>query len=174
MRVFYNEEAEGGTATMEKPKAAKKKAVAKHQTTSVAGGTGKSVKKTTKKKATAPKGDKEKGEHGIERSKDLPWCPKKVALFKALKALKAFGTDSARSAKDVAAKAGFEKTVTVLHYGYHAKAAGLVGVVQGMEEIRGNGFYLTSKGAALNPEAEFKAIEKAKSEKKPKAKKDKE
>jgi len=174
MRVFYNEGSEGGTAVAEAPKAKAKKVSAKHQTTTVAGGSGKSVKKAVKKKAAKPEGEKKErsGLYGIEREKDLPWSDKKVSVFKALKALKCFGVDSAKGAADVAAKIGGEADAALVrHYSYHAKAAGLIEVVKGVEEIRGVAIYLTKKGAALDPVAEFKkqeAEKAAKSKKKDK------
>lgn len=114
--------------------------------------------KTKIVKKSEPSTDK----YGINRDRDLPWSDKKVAIFKALKTLKAVDAYSARSAKDIAVKAGLvdkagaPDTMTVRHYCYHAKAAGLVSVNQ-TEEVRGYSFALTKKGLSINPVEELKA-----------------
>jgi hypothetical protein len=97
---------------------------------------------------------------GTEREKDLPWGDKKVAIFKALKQLKAVGATASKPGVEVAAKAGVTPR-DVRHYCYHAKAAGLVGVGPG-SGFAGYGFYLTAKGAAVDPVAAQKAEQKAK------------
>jgi predicted transcriptional regulator len=98
--------------------------------------------------------------HGIEREHDLPWNDKKVAIFKALKALGATSAASAKSASEVAKKAGVTER-DVRHYTYHAKAAGLTGVVS-VEGARGYAYHLTAKGAKLNPATKLKAQQAAK------------
>jgi hypothetical protein len=135
-KLFY-EERQMVTATKEKPKSKKKK---------------------TSKPA-------KEGQHGIERDHDLPWNDKKVALFKALKSLKAVGgATNAKGAKEIAEKAGINGK-DVRHYGYHAKAGGLVDVHVGIEGIHGHGFTLTAKGAKLDPAKELKEQEAAKASK---------
>jgi len=137
----------------------------------------KKTTKATKVKATKAKATSTKkkaasnGEHGVARSSDLLWTEKKVALFQALKAMRATTPGKAVSGKAVAAKAGIN-TRDVRHYSYHAKATGLVEVVT-VENIRGYGFYLTAAGAKVNPAAELKAAKASKPSKKaaPKAKK---
>ena len=120
----------------------------------------KSSKKTSKKPAnkSSKKSSKKvaasSGEHGHERSKDVPWSEKKVAVFKALKKLKAVGVDRCRPATDIATSAGVT-TKDVRHYCYHAKASGLTGIAV-KEGIRGYGFYLTAKGSKVNPAKELK------------------
>lgn len=103
---------------------------------------------------------------GMERTHDIPWNATKVAIFKALKALKAKDSSSGRSAIDVADKAGFpaddnKRTTKVRHYCYHAKAAGLVqcGKVEG---VSGYAFWLTAKGLNVDPVKAFKEQEAAK------------
>lgn len=102
-----------------------------------------------------------KGESGMDRSHDVPWSDKKVTVFKALKQCKAIGATNAVSAVKLAEKSGLVAR-DIRHYCYHAKAAGLVGVAT-IEDIRGYGFYLTAKGAAINPTEAQKAEQKAKS-----------
>ena len=110
-------------------------------------------KKAPAKKAAKPKAKKaasrKVGEYGMERSHDLPWTAKKVAVFKALRKLgEATATDAAKEA-GLTAK-------DIRHYGYHAKAAGLV-------EVKADGgrylFSLTAKGKKVDPAAELKAQE---------------
>lgn len=136
-----------------------KKAPAKKASTQVStkkAATKKAPKKAAKKTTTsdAP------AEYGQDRSHDLPWHDKKVAVFKALKSLKAVGATNPKSAATIAEKAGLTAR-DVRHYCYHAKAAGLTGVATS-EEIRGLGFYLTTKGAALDPTKEQKAEQASK------------
>ena len=108
-------------------------------------------------------GGRPAGKFGVERDKDLPWCPKKIALFKALKAMRATSPDTAKPVKDVAARA--ELTARdVRHYAYHARAGGLADVAD-MEGSRGHCVYLTAKGTAVDLAAEAKAFEKARKEK---------
>lgn len=120
--------------------------------------------KKTKAKVKAKKpavAKKPAAAYGIERSHDLPWNEKKVAIFKALKSLRATNAGSARPAKDIAEKAGLKDkdgnpdTMTVRHYCYHAKAAGLISVNE-TEAVRGYTFALTKKGAEIDPVKEFK------------------
>jgi hypothetical protein len=124
------------------------------------------AKKDRKSKVAPKSKDKPKtkaaAEHGTERANDLPWCAKKVAIFKALKALKAFGSTSAAGTQAVAEKANVSAR-DVRHYCYHAKASGLVGIAE-VEDIRGYGFYLTAKGQKVDPAAELKAKQQAKAE----------
>lgn len=108
-------------------------------------------------------GGRPAGKFGVERDKDLPWCPKKIALFKALKAMRATSPDTAKPVKDVAARA--ELTARdVRHYAYHARAGGLADVAD-MEGSRGHCVYLTAKGTAVDLAAAAKAFEKARKEK---------
>tara|TARA_R110002020_G_scaffold376130_3_gene587274 strand:- start:3307 stop:3675 length:369 start_codon:yes stop_codon:yes gene_type:complete len=110
----------------------------------------KSAKKSKKsaKKATG-------GDSGISRSRDTKWTDKKVSVFKALKALKAFDSGSAKSAKVISKKAGLE-TKDVRHYCYHAQASGLVKVVD-VEDSRGYSFHLTKAGKEIDPVKAAKA-----------------
>lgn len=119
-------------------------------------GTG-APKPTRTPRASRPKNEdgSVKNEHGVARSHDLPWNEKKVAVFKALKKLKALSSGSARSAKEVATTAGVT-TTNVRHYCYHAKASHLTDVVV-IEGVSGYSFYLTEKGQAIDPDAELKA-----------------
>lgn len=86
---------------------------------------------------------------GAYREKDVPWCSKKVAIFKALKALKATSFQSAKTAKVVAKKAKVAPR-DVAHYCYHARAAGLVALDR-QEGVKGYVFWLTIKGAKVDP-----------------------
>lgn len=117
-------------------------------------------KKEAKKKATATA---TAVECGIEREKDLPWNEKKVAVFKALKQLKAVGATNAQGAVAVAEKAGLT-TRDVRHYCYHAQASGLTGM-SNVEDVRGYAFYLTAKGVKVDPAALLKAREDSKKNK---------
>lgn len=134
-------------------KATAKKAVAKAE-----------VKAPKATKKSAPKEVKEASdnEFGVARSHDLPWGDKKVSVFKALKQLKAFDLDSAKSAAEIAEKSGVTKR-DVRHYCYHAhaKVSGLVDV-HNVEGVSGYSFSLTKKGQAIDPVAEFKKQEQAK------------
>lgn len=112
--------------------------------------------KETKPKAA--KGTVENTEKNFIRTKDLPWVPKKVTLFKFLKKMGAVSPVNAVSSKAVAEKSGLSQR-DVRHYAYHAKAAGLVEVTQS-DDFPGYGFYLTKKGIAINPDAEYKAVKK--------------
>lgn len=106
------------------------------------------------KKVKAPKassnGNGDAPQYGMDRSHDLPWHDKKVSVFKALKALKATSVTGAQPAGKIAAKAGLTER-EVRHYVYHAKAAGLTGVAAAEEGGRGYTYYLTAKGAAIDP-----------------------
>ena len=102
------------------------------------------------------------GDYGIERKKDLPWNDKKVSIFRALKALKATNASGAVTAKRVAEKAGVDPT-EVRHYCYHARVSGLCDVAI-QEGVKGYSFYLTAKGASIDPVKELKAQEAAKKE----------
>lgn len=125
----------------------------------------------SKKDKAAPKPARETGPKygdpgntGFERTWDLPWCDKKVALFKALKALKAFGPQDAKAAGDIATKAGISNR-DVRHYSYHARASGLIELRTGVDGARGHLFYLTKKGQTIDPAKEFKEQEAAKGQK---------
>jgi len=115
--------------------------------------------RTAKKGATKAKATKTtkatKGAYGIERDHDLPWGETKVVVFKALRALGAKGATNARSAQEIAEKAGVTPR-DVRHYCYHGRAGGLTDVAE-IEGMRGYGFYLTAKGAKVNPDKEAKA-----------------
>jgi ribosomal protein L7/L12 len=115
----------------------------------------KAAPKAKPKKAAPKENAKTTIEYGIEKSHDVPWNDKKVAVIKALKSLKAFGAADARSAKDIAEKASLS-THDVRHYCYHAKVSGLTGVAD-IEGIRGYAFYLTAKGQKCDPAAELKS-----------------
>lgn len=94
------------------------------------------------------------GEFGLERSHDLKWSDKKVALFKTLKVLRATSVSTAKSVKVIAEKSSLLPR-DVRHYGYHARAGGLIEVAK-IEGVTGYCFYLTAKGAALDPVKELK------------------
>lgn len=110
------------------------------------------------------------GEYGAVRSKDLPWVPKKVAVFKALKALKALTPQSAVSSKAVAEQAGDLTERDVRHYCYHARAAGLVELTDDVEGVRGWAFYLTPTGRNVNPDKELTMASLPKAMRAPKGK----
>ena len=113
--------------------------------------------KTAKPKASSKaKVPSKAKEQGTKRANDLPWGDKKVAIFRALKALRATSALGARSTADIAAKAEVSGR-DVRHYCYHAKAAGLVDIAKTEEIARGYGFFLTKKGVKVNPVAEQKA-----------------
>ena len=102
-------------------------------------------------------GEKAPALFGVTRAHDVPWSEKKVALFKALTKLSAFNKTDARGATDIIKASG--ETLNgrdVRHYSYHAKAAGLVEVVEGAEGVHGYAFYLTAKGQKVDPAAELK------------------
>ena len=107
----------------------------------------------------APAVEKPKGEHGIFRSKDLPWSAKKIAVLSTLKKLGAVSLTSCKGVKEVVAAAtadGLElKAVNVRHYCYHAAAGELVEVVEHPEGVTGHGFYLTPAGVAVDYAAEL-------------------
>lgn len=102
----------------------------------------------------APVVEKPKGEHGMVRSKDVPWSNRKIAVLSTLKALGATGLTSAKSAKEVVAAchaAGHEEIVgrDVRHYVYHGAAGGLTAIADKLPEGTpggGYGFYLTTFG----------------------------
>lgn len=157
-----------------KTKVAKKAPVTKTAKVAKTVKTAKTTKKVAKKVAKAApakaKVAKESSkpatsavEYGIEKSHDLPWSDKKVAVLKALKSLKAFSAMDAASTKAIAEKAGV-KNRDARHYCYHAKAGGLVNVAE-VEGVAGYSFYLTAKGVKLDPSAEFKAQQAAKAAK---------
>lgn len=102
------------------------------------------AKTEPKVKVKAP----EEASVNTDRETDVPWCDKKVAIFRAMKQLKATDSQSAASSSAIAARANV-KGRDVRHYGYHAKAAGLVKLAE-VEGISGYGFYLTAKGAAID------------------------
>lgn len=112
------------------------------------------AKKATKAKKSAPKAEHQV-QYGVERDHDLPWNEKKVAVFTAMKKLGAVSVTSSQSATTIAERANVTAR-DVRHYCYHAKAAGLVDVAK-VEDIRGYGFYLTAKGAKIDPKAELKS-----------------
>lgn len=133
--------------------------VAKKQVVVKGAKAGAPVKKATKK---APVKEVKEAEKGIERSKDLPWCEKKVILFKTLKALKAFDAGSAKTASEIIAKSGDELSGRdVRHYSYAARAANLIEVAK-LEGVAGYSFFLTKAGAKVDPVAELKAAKAAK------------
>jgi hypothetical protein len=105
-------------------------------------------------KTPTRKGVADTGESGIVRFKDLPWNGKKVALFKALKELKATSPARAVSAKVVMDHNPDLSGRDVRHYSYHAKAAGLI-EIEKVEKVPGYSFYLTEAGVAINPDKEL-------------------
>ena len=111
--------------------------------------------KATKKATAAKKAPAGDAQYGVERDHDLPWNEKKVAVFKALKGLKATTAETACSALKVAEKANVTAR-DVRHYCYHAMASGLVNVAD-MQGVKGYAFYLTAKGVKVDPAAELKA-----------------
>lgn len=125
----------------------------------------------------AKKVEKKAGESGVERSHDLPWSEKKVALFKLLRSPKLNGGEG--TAKQISDLSNGKLTARdVRHYAYHAKAGGLVKV---SEAVEGEGiayhFSLTANGRKIDADAAFKAQQearkskpKSKVEKAPKAK----
>lgn len=95
---------------------------------------------------------KKEAQFGVDRKADLPWNEKKVCLFKTLKK-----TGSATAAT-IAEKSGGKLTARdVRHYGYHAKAAGLVKIDQLEDEGNHYYFQLTAAGAKVDPDAALKA-----------------
>lgn len=84
------------------------------------------------------------GEFGMERSSDVPWCEKKGVLLKTLFDGGASDALSAMSTAEVVDSSGLSGR-DVRHYGYHAKAGGLVDVAT-IEGKRGYCFFLTEKG----------------------------
>lgn len=185
VRVFYNSE-DGGAAVAEPKKAPKPKASPKVGPKLAKGTENGKAHKAPKAKSEAKPASKKSlegaanpGQYGINRDHDLPWNDKKVAVFKALKSLKAVGKTNAVSAKSVAEKIGddFDATpakaaAAVRHYCYHAKAAGLIDAEEGVEGIKGYAFYLTQKGAAVDPVKAHKEQEATKAVAKPKAAKE--
>lgn len=119
-------------------------------------------KKSAPAKKPTPKADKTTTttEYGMDKSRDLPWTEKKVAVFKALKSLHAFGSSAAKSSGDIAAKAGLTPH-DVRHYCYHAKVSGLTGISK-MEGVAGYSFYLTAKGQKIDPVQTFKEQQSSK------------
>ena len=82
--------------------------------------------------------------YGIERDHDLPWCEKKEKLFKALADNGAVSPTTALATSEAADAAGLIGR-DVRHYGYHAKAGGLVDIAN-VEGKVGYCFYLTEAG----------------------------
>ena len=109
---------------------------------------------TTPAEGAVVEAAKPKGEHGMVRSKDVPWSKRKVAVLSTLKALGATGLTSAKSAKQVveaAHAAGYTEIVSrdVRHYVYHGAAGGLTAIADKLPEGTpggGYGFYLTQLG----------------------------
>lgn len=128
----------------------------------------KKEKATAVKKEKVPKKEatqETEKKYGIERDHDLPWNDKKVALFKALKTLKATSEQKAVTAQQVVESSGeVLATKDVRHYSYHAKAAGLVEVAE-VEGVRGYSFFLTTEGAKVNPDKALAQQEKEKAAK---------
>jgi len=135
--------------------------------------TTKAAKKSTKSANSAKKGAKKSTkkapkraasvsnvEYGAEKSRDVPWNDKKVAVFKALKRLKAVGQGRAKGTNEIAEVAEVSSR-DVRHYCYHAKVSGLTGMSV-VEGSRGYGFYLTAKGSKTDPVKALKAQEAAK------------
>ena len=145
--------------------------MAKKETTVVA------KTKPAKKEAAAEKPKREvknPGAYGGEREKDTRWCDVKVAIFKAMKALRCKDASSAKSAHEIAERAGIQAILEcdagfaanrVRHHCYGAKVSGLTnyGTIEG---ITGYGFWLTPKGMAIDPAKELKAQIAAKEAKK--------
>lgn len=116
--------------------------------------------KASPKKA-APKAEKsgasESGEYGMKKSKDLPWCAKKVEIFKILAKM------GSGTAKEIAAKSSSLTARDVRHYCYHAMVSGLTTVEQ--SETLAYEFSLTKKGQAIDPVEEFKKQKEGKNSK---------
>lgn len=114
----------------------------------------KGKKETKKSSKTEKKGPKAGAEYGMERDHDVAWCEKKVAIFKALKTLRATSATTAVPTPKLAEKAGVSNR-DARHYCYHAMAAGLTKVAE-MEDVRGYCFYLTAAGQKIDPVVELK------------------
>lgn len=128
-------------------------------------GSGKKVVKANKKaaKKTAPVKGAKKAKpvaakvfneglgYGMERAHDVPMCQKKADLLTILKKI---GEGSV--ADIVAASNGKLKAVDVRHYGYHARAGGLVEINRYPLDDKGFGgdnkwyFKLSKAGAKLD------------------------
>ena len=120
-------------------------------------------KKGTKVKKNKKDSSNQKAEYGLERDHDVRWNHKKVALFKILKK-KGEGT-----ASELAEASGEITARDVRHYGYHAKASGLVAINQyELDDKTGKGgmnryyFSLTAAGRKIDPERELKNQKEAK------------
>lgn len=84
------------------------------------------------------------GTYGVERDHDLPWGEKKAKLFKALADNGAVSATTALATSEAAEASGLVGR-DVRHYGYHAKAGGLVDIAE-VEGKVGYCFYLTEAG----------------------------
>jgi hypothetical protein len=95
----------------------------------------------TPRQPAAPK------QYGSVRAKDLPWCPKKVAIFKALQAAQVAGPESAVTMAELAGLAGV-RPVDARHYTYHAAAGGLCVLLPNPAAPRSYVVHLTPAGLA--------------------------
>jgi hypothetical protein len=128
------------------------------------------------KQKTKPKAETKKAardvEKGYEREKDMPWCDKKVRLFKTLKQLDALSPKTAVLGRDIINRSNERLNAKdVRHYSYHAGALkdhegkprkeALISIAN-PNDVGGYLFYLTKSGAKLDPNEEFKKQEAAK------------
>lgn len=97
--------------------------------------------------AATPVVAKQPGQYGVARSKDLPWCAKKAAVFAGLVALNATSPTSGVSSKALAAQSGVDPRYC-RHYVYHGAAAGLTGVAT-VAGVTGHALYITPAGVAM-------------------------
>lgn len=125
----------------------------------------KAVKAPAKKAARSESGP---ANYGMDRTKDLPMSEKKAKLLKTLKKL---GEADSKHLADAAGLSGRD----VRHYGYHARAGGLIEINQyEHDEATGFGggnkyyFKLTAAGKKLDIDKELAAVNAKKAEKKPK------
>lgn len=84
---------------------------------------------------------------------EFRWTDKRVAIVKALRALKANGELNARTSLEIQAQAGEEISLNdVKHYLYKDNdlvTEGYTGCVKGLEGLKGIGYFLTEKGRAV-------------------------
>lgn len=133
----------------------------------------KKSKKSKSKPDEKPKKSSRNNETGIERDHDLPWCDKKVRLFKTLKQLDALSPKTAVQNRDVVNRSNERlNSKDVRHYSYHARALkdhegkprkGPLIDITNPNDTSGYLFYLTKLGAKVDPNEEFKKQEAKKS-----------
>lgn len=86
-----------------------------------------------------------------EKGRPMPWGPKRIAIVRAMRALGAYGLDSARSAEDIAEEAGILRKQDVVHYNYKDNELVMYGYVVCLppgtiEGQKGLAYFLTEKG----------------------------